>query len=50
MAPVVPALSNPTAVSTNASDEYEQARRQYEQAQQLYQSQLQGGAAGKPPQ
>jgi len=43
-------LSNPTAGPSNEYQNYEAAMRQYEQAQQLYQSELQGGAAGKPPQ
>jgi hypothetical protein len=43
-------FSNPTAVFSDEYKNYEAAKRQYEQAQQLYQSELQGGAAGKPPQ
>jgi len=43
-------LSNPTVTPSNEYQNYEAARRQYEQARQLSQSELQGGAAGKPPQ
>ena len=43
-------VSNPTAGHSNEYQNYEAAMRQYEQAQQLYQSELQGAAAGKPPQ
>jgi len=43
-------LSNPTAAPSNEYQNHEAARRQYEQAQQLYQSELQGGVAGAPPQ
>ena len=43
-------LSNPTAAPSDEFQNYKSAVRQYEQAQQLYQSELQGAAAGKPPQ
>jgi hypothetical protein len=38
------------AAPSNEYQNYQAAMRQYEQAQQRYQSELQGGAAGKPPQ
>ena len=42
-------ISNPTAVRSSETYDYEAAKRQYEQAEQLYQSQLRASAGGKQP-
>jgi hypothetical protein len=44
-----PVLSNPTAVPSSESYDYEKARRQYDQAEQVYQSRLRASAGDKQP-
>ena len=41
-------ISNPTAVPSSETYDYQAAKRQYEQAEQLYQSQLRASAGQKP--